>query len=223
MSAIHKMRGVVPLSIVGSAAGLVSTATSTTQTMGNIDVGAASADKNAIIAVTMSDDDPVTITGVTVGGVSLSESVTITYAGNPDVTAAIWAGDISSISGSQSVVVTTSGTSNGAGASGVSVSGLRSLTPTMTVSDSSTNTNTTLTALAAPSGGFTIACGANEEPASTATWESLTEKADVQTGAGGQDHRHTAAWDLGARSAADEDLSFTGASANSATAGASFR
>lgn len=223
MSAIHKMRGPVPLIIVGSVAGLVESTPSSTHAMGNIDVGAASGDKNAILGVTMSDFDSVSITEVTVGGVSLSESVTTVKTGSPDVTASIWAGDISSINGSQAIVVKTSAFSNGVGVSGVVVTGLKSLTPTMTVSATSTTIQTTLSGLSALRRGIVIASAACEDFSKTVTWQSVTEKADLQTDSGSQDHRHTAAWDLGLRVAADELVTFTGFSENSASAGAGFR
>ncbi len=208
--------------IAGSVLGNVNTTNTTTHALGNIDVGPSSSDKNIILGITWSDDDPRTISSVTVGGVSLAEKVAVALVATEDLAAAIWTGDISSISGSQAISVTFSGNVQSSGVSGVAVSVLQSLTPTMTDTDTVVGTSTaTLTALAAPGGGITFACAIGDSRLNSASWTTLTERADLQTAADAEDHRHTAAWDLGARSAADATVDFT--VGDTAAAGAGFR
>lgn len=208
--------------IVGSVAGLVSSTTQMTHAMGNIDVGPASGTKKIIIAVTWNDNDPQTVSSLTVGGVSLTEQLAVADPGTEDIGAAIWSGDIASINGSQAISVILSGNVRSVGVSGVAVSGLLSITADNSDGDDST-LNLTITNLAAPAGGVAIACGASSAHNTSATWGALTERADLQTGGSdSDDHRHTAAWDLGLRTAVNETLDF-GSGAQTAAAGAGFR
>ena len=210
------------VAIVGSVAGNVNTTNTTTHALGNIDVGVSSGDKNIILGITWSDDDARTISSFTVGGVSLSEKVDVALVATEDLAAAIWAGDISSISGSQAISVTFSAAVQSSGVSGVAVTGLQSLTPTMTDTDTVTSTSlATLTALAAPGGGIAFACATGHQRLNAADWTTITEQADLQTGPDAVDHRHTVAWDLGARSASDATVDFT--VGDTAAVGAGFR
>ena len=208
--------------IVGSVAGLVTTTSQTTHAMGNIDVGPASGDKKIILAITWNDGSVRTISAFTVGGVSLAEQINAADPGVENQAAAIWSADIQSINGSQAISVTFSGDVLAVGVSGVAVSGLLSITADNSDGDDST-LNLTITNLAAPAGGVAIACGASSAHNTSATWGALTERADLQTGGNSaDDHRHTAAWDLGLRTAVNETLDF-GSGAQTAAAGAGFR
>ncbi len=209
------------IEIVGSVLGNVNTTNNTTHALGNIDVGASSSDKNIILGFTWSAGDPRTISSVTVGGESLAEKIAEPFVATEDIAAAIWAGDISAVNGSQAISVTFSAATQSSGVSGVAVSGLQSLTPTMTVGASAGAGPITLTALAAPGGGISFACNAGEQRANIIDWTTITERSDLQTGADTQDHRHSAAWDLGARSASDATADT--ASGDLAAAGAGFR
>lgn len=208
--------------IVGSVAGNVSTSANTTHALGNIDVGSASNDKKVILGITWNDGEDRSITSLTVGGVSLTEQVSAHDPGSEDEHAAVWTADISSISGSQAISVTFSADVFAVGVSGVAVSGMLSITADNS-DDHDSTLNLIITGLAAPAGGIALACGASSDQASTATWGALTERADLQTGGDvTEDHRHTAAWDLGLRVAANETLDFTSGT-TTAAAGAGFR
>ncbi len=210
------------VAIVGSVLGNKSTTRETVHALGSIDVGSASGDKNIILGVNWSDDTSRTISSLTVGGVGLTQRAFIETAGD-DTGAALYSGDISSISGSQAIVVTFDALTDSASVSAVAVSGLQSLVPTMTDTDSrGTAGQLVLTNLAAPGNGIAFACGACIVGTATATWGSLTERVDVQVTSPGNDHRHTAAWDLGGRGAANETLDFTSGSFL-AVAGGGFR
>lgn len=217
--------GGAPIEIVGSVSGNISTVEGTTHALGNIDVGPASSDKNIILGITVVDQTSSTITAFTVGGVSLTQKLTVISLGAEPALAAIWVGDISSISGSQAISVTFAAGTESVGVSGVAVSGLRSLDPTMSDTDATESASQlTITSLAANAGGIAIACGGSSVHDATSTWSALTERADVQTGGDSiNDHTHTAAWDLGVRSAANETIDFTGAGGDIAAAGAGFR
>lgn len=210
------------LKIVGSVAGLVSTVTGDTHAMGNIDVGPASGDKKIILGITWADPIAFVITALTVGGVSLTEQVTVIDNGALDVNAAIFSADISSINGSQAISVTFNNPVQSVGASAIALSGLDSITADNSDSDTA-STTLTITNLAAPKGGVAFAVGSNERHDNSSTWSTLTEQADLQTGSdGSNDHRHTSAWDLGERAAANETVTW-GASDTSAAVGAGFR
>ncbi len=221
--AIHKMRSRSPIKIVGSVAGNVFSTDQSTHALGNIDVGSASGDKNIILGITWSDDGTKTITAFTVGGVSLTEKATVNSGGAERVGSAIWAGDISSINGSQAISVTFNAATKSSGVSGVVVTSQQSLTPTMSDTDSNTSSaQLTITSLAAPIGGIVFACANTASRTGGATYGSLTERADLQSGGGSVDHRHSAAWDLGKRTAANETVDHSSGTQRSA-AGAGFR
>ncbi len=209
--------------ITGSVAGNVSTVDGVTHSLGNIDVGGTSSDKKVILGFSWEDGFATTISSCTVGGVSLLEKIAVGSGGGSDIGAAIWAGDISSISGSQAISVTFSAATESVGVSGVSVTGLLSLTPTMTDTDSTTaSADLTLTSLAAEKGGIVFGCGGSSAEDTTVTWQSLTERAQQSTGGDAFDHMHTSAWDTGLHVAANELLDFVSGSTRSA-AGAGFR
>lgn len=208
--------------IVGSVAGLTTSTTQTTHAMGNIDVGPTNSDKKILLAVTWSAATPRTVSSLTVGGVSLTEQLAVADPGSEDIGAAIWSGDISSVNGSQAVSVVFSGDARSAGVSAVAVLGLQSITADNSDGDDST-TSLVITNLAAPAGGIAIACGASSAHDTSATWGTLTERADLQTDSNAtDDHVHTAAWDLGLRAAANATLTF-GSGSQTAAAGAGFR
>ena len=211
-----------PIAIVGTVSGNVNTTNNTTHALGNIDVGPSSTDKNIILGFSFSNNNPRTISSATVGGVSLTERVVIALVAGEDIAAAIWNGDISSINGSQAISVTFSSGTQSSGVSGVAVSGLSSLVPASTATDSSTGADTTLSSLSSPGGGFTFACGAGALFNAGFTWTNLTERVDVDTGTDSQDHRHSAAWDLGGRVAQDVTIATSGSS-DMAVVGAGFR
>ncbi len=215
--------GIGPVSIEGSISGDVNTVGGTTHTMSSFDVGLSNPGKRAILLVTVSDESTGTIDDVTVGGVSLTERATAINTQAEFVRAAIWSGNISGLSGSQAIVITTSNPTESAGVSGVSVHNLKSLIPTDSGTYQNDNSATaTISALSGSTDAIVIGCGVHQNDGQTATWNNLTEKADIATGGGAEDHRHTAAWDLGERASADETISW-GSSANIAAAGASFR
>ncbi len=203
--------GDVGIKIVGSVAGNVSTTDAQVHSLGNINVGSSDSDKNAILTVSWFDAGGRTIITFTIGGVSLTEKVTASAIGSNVLRSAIWAGDISSISGSQAISVTFSSDVQSSGVSGVAVSNLESLTPTMSDTDSTiSGAQLTITNLAAQTGGIVVGGGASADFDATASWGSVTERSDVQTGGASGDHRHSAAWDLGRHAAANETLDFTG-------------
>lgn len=219
--AIHKTRGGGGLKIVGSVLGNVNSSNQTTHSLGTVDVGPASSDKNIILGITVADDAPRTISSFTVGGVSLAEKVISRRAAALDLQAAIWAGDISSISGSQAISVTFNSQTESSGVSGVAVSGLLSLTPTMSDTANSGGSLITITGLAALADGIAFGVGVGEDPDNGITWGALTEKVDVQTAGGVDDHRHGLAWELGLRAAAD--ATFNSSASGLAVSGAGFR
>ncbi len=221
--AIHKMRGDQRLVIVGEVLGNTSSAPSSTHSLGNIDVGGASADKNVILLISWDDTAGRVINSLTVGGVSLTQKASANSGGGEKIRTAIWVGDISSINGSKAISVTFDGGVDSVGVSGVAIAKLVSLTPEMTAGASTqSGSQMTLSNLAVSNGGIVVAVGGCENQGATATWGSLTERADVNTGSGGTDHQHTAAWDLGKRVAANETLDFTGGN-NRSTVGGGFR
>lgn len=223
--AIHKMRGAeAPVSIVGNIAGAVSTVSGTTHNMGSFDVGVSNGGKKCILAITTKDGSNHLISSVTLGGVSMTEIVTRQQSTGPDfMNGAIWAADISSKSGSQAIVVTMAGTTDDVGVSGVSVHDMKSLTPADTATNIDSGTPTIdLLSLSGPADGIVIACAASDDRTLTASWSSMTEKADLQTGGSSSDHRHTAAWDLGFRASSTETITFSG-SIHTVAAAASFR
>lgn len=218
--AIHKMRTSPPVVIVGSVAGTVSSANGTTHSLGNIDVGSGGK-RHAIMLLTW--EDPGAITSFTVGGVTLTERTHVDASNNQS---GIYTADVSSISGSQAISVTFASSVDSVGVSGVSVSGLQSEVPRMSDTDSSTGAGTTLTltALAAQPGGIAVGCANYQADGETWSWSDLSERADVATGGDAEDHRHTAAWDLGQRTAADETLTITsGGGGRRSAVGAGFR
>ncbi len=221
--AIFKMRtGLTLVTIVGSVLGNTSAGDSATHALGNIDVGSPSNDKNIIIGFTYSDVTTKTIVIATVGGVVLTEDAFDFSNSVASVGAGSFSGDISSLSGLQPISITLSGATDAMGCSGIVITGLDSLTPVVADADNSTGGEQVIVEnLSAPVGGVAFAVGCSIDRPSTVTWGSLTKRVDVDVvDAGG--HRHTAAWDLGLRVAADETLDFSGGNRR-AVAGVGFR
>ncbi len=224
--AIHKMRSGVRIIIVGEVLGNVSSTPGLTHSLGNIDVGPSDSDKNIILGLTYSDEvSGGDVTSFTVGGVSLSEKVIATLTAGTDIIAAIYTADISSLSGSQAISVTFNVGPDSAGVSGVVVQRLRSLTPTMSVTDTDSFSGLlTMTGLAAQPGGIAFAVGSAVDLNNIPTWGTITQRSDLKTGASGADeHRHTAAWDLGGRSAANATLDFAESALSVVVSAAGFR
>ncbi len=208
--------------IVGTLAGAVSSASGVTHSMGNINVGSTHPTKKVHVLVSSEDGNVYVVSSLTVGGVSLAKNVAIHTGGGKEMNAEIWSADISSKNGSQAVSVTFTGTVDTCGVSAVATHFMRSLTATDTATDSDTaDSSSVLSSLSAQAGGITMAVGGHDENTTTASWSSMTERADVQTGSG-FDHRHTAAWDVGVRVSSNETITW-GTSGALATAGASFR
>ena len=207
---VHKMRkGLLPIVIIGSVAGNVSSVDGTTHSVGNIDVGPGGS-KNVIMGITWNDGAVVALSSMTVGGVGLTIVAQVNNAGGSKTGSAICVGDISSINGSQAISCTFAAAVDSCGASGVSITGLQSLTETMVDTDfQDGGASPVITNLAAEINGIAFAVCANNADTVTASWSSLTEKADIATGSGGGNHRHTSAWDLGERSAANETITWT--------------
>ncbi len=215
--------GAGPVTIVGTATNNVFSTDQPTHALGNIDVGSASGDKNIILGLTWSDADTRTVSAFTVGGVSLTERATVNSGGTEKIGAAIWTGDISSIAGSQAISVTFSGNCSASGVSGAAISGLQSLIPTMSDTDSNTSSaQLIITSLAAPASGIVFACAGTAARTAGATYGSLTERSDLPSDGGSPDHRHSAAWDLGVHTAANETIDHSSGTERSA-AGAGFR
>lgn len=211
-----------PITIEGTLIGGVSTTGGTTHSVGNIDVGASNAGKRAIVLATVSRGGTYTIDDVTVGGVSLAQQVQIVTTTGDDLRSEIWAGAIGSLSGSQAVEIVTNISTDSAGASGVAVHNMQSDTPIDSATDEVDGTVATLAALEGPGGGIVVGVAAHEADGVSASWSSMSERADVPSGGGASDHRHTAAWDLGPRASANEVITWSGSDPNSAAA-ASFR
>ncbi len=211
-----------PLTIVGTIAGDVSTTPGTTHNMGSMDVGVSNGGKKCLLGITTEDDAAHDVTAVTIGGVSLSQVRDTGTSSGEYVRAEIWGGGISSINGSSAIVITTDNTVSSVAVSGVARHNLNSLTEQDGANHSGTGTVRTLTALSGPAGGIVFAIAVTSARTDTAAWSSMTERADLQTGGGSDDHRHTSAWDLGDRASADETITFS-TSTTQASSGASFR
>lgn len=214
----------MPVEIVGSIAGDVSSTPGTTHNMGSFDVGSSDANKKCLLGITTKDVSSHLITGVTLGGVALTEIVILQHNAGPYyLNAAIWGADISSKSGSQAIVVTLDTATDDVGASGVAIHKMNSMTPSDTAIGSvAGGVNVVLANLSGPAGGIVIGASGNGDRTFTASWSSLAEQADVQTDVQSEDHRHTAAWSIGGRSSSNETITWS-SGGQGVGAAASFR
>jgi hypothetical protein len=227
--------GVAPIEIIAEDVGNAVTGVSTAN-FTLIAVGAEAAGKTLICALTHSSNTSaaVTITSVTVdpGGAAIPMTrVAEGLATDETEThrAAIYVADISAIAGATVTIrVISTGTAEGFGLDAVSLRHLRSLTPTslsqhQQASGAAITTDAVVSGLA---GGFVIGCALNDITGNPATWSSLTEQDQSNTGGSGRDHARTSAWDLlpNGRAAATETVTWsTGTSDTSAIAVAAFR
>ena len=217
------MRADVAVVVVGSVAGNVNTTNTSTHDLGTMDVDSGGV-RIAIMGISWTKGAVRTVATLTIGGESLTEVLDAASGGSEDIGAAIWIGDVSAVSGVQAIEATFSGgAAEASGITGVVLVGLQSETETMSDGDfTAASAQMTITGLASQPGGIAFACGGGSGRADAATWGTLTERSDVQTGTSAADMRHTVAWDIVARSAADETLDFAGGTTR-AVVGAGFR
>lgn len=233
---IHKLgKGtILPASIAGQLVGDVdSTPNASTRTHSNINVGSANSGKIIIVALTHKNDTPgvASYNTLTLGGVNVGDGLVFnygytgpTYYGYTEVFAA----SISGLTGSQAFTVIMSAVVDSSVLTAIAVDNITSATAVMYAVDllrSSDPPATTLTAsgVYCPAGGIVFGAATASDRTLTASWSSLTEQADLQSGASADDHRHTAAWAIGGRAAADETLTWSSSNNLSSLIVASFR
>ena len=198
------MAGLTAINPVSIAATLIgdndSTASTSTRTHTALDVGSSYGKKTIVGVITMEDGAASrTLSTFQLGGVSLTSAVSITHDdGSEFLTSIIFTGDISSLSGSQSWTITATGNVNSSCISAAVLHDVQSLTPVDSATATRTGFSGLLMSVTGTDDGFTIGGAANSEhSAVSATWNTVTERADQGTGGGASDHRHTAAWDIG--------------------------
>jgi hypothetical protein len=217
------MRGAARIAVINQLLGATNTTGNNSHSYGNIDVGALANVKHAIFVVQGRRDSNYSVNSFTVGGVGLAQRIQQNSGGTPDINSFIFAGDISSLDGSQAIVCNFSNGVNSSACSGVIVTGMESPVPVDTaqaaVGGGGTNP-LTLVGLSAPANGIVLAGIGGSTGTEEVSWESLIERADVATGSG-HNLRHSAAWSLGLRLSADEDVTLVGN--NKSVVAASFR
>ncbi len=204
--AIFKMRGSIILpEIVGDVRGNTHSTGNPVHDLGNIDVGPAFANKHCILGLSSSDGSNQALTAFTVGGISFLPFVNAALSGgSPDLNSWILIADISSLVGSQPIIATFSGSTNSSAVSGVSIIGLKSITPVMDTIASTNNDNTlVLFDMEVEEDGFVIAVSGAEDEGSSMSWSSITERVDTNVR---NEHQHGAAWDIGFRSLFNETI-----------------
>lgn len=231
--AIHKMRGTRPdIELIASDYGNVGNNDDQIDFL-NISVGAQESGKILICAIShASDSASISITAITAdqGGQNIIMTEVVKESANSSDTndAMIYIADISAVTASTITIrCNATGTKSSWGLSSESYRNLISQIPTDTGTDTeSTGNLVTTTTLDGQRGGVIVGCAMSDRRGNqSAIWGSLTEKADLQTGGGGHDHTHTAAFDLlpSGRSAATESVTWQTADARTCVVVAAFR
>lgn len=228
MSANPGSHAVLPVSIAATITGdSDSTGSSTSRTHTALDVGTSYDNKKIIGVITLNDNTAArALSTFQLGGVNLTSAVSINNNDGVEYLSAIlFTGDISSLSGSQSWTVTADGNVNSSCISAAVVHDCDSLTAldTATATDGpgGLTDELSLTLTGGDADGFAIAGGGNVLRTATATFATLTERADADTGGGSSDHRHATGWDLGA--GGSETITWSSTGEAQAGVGALFR